>query len=69
MIVRRVVAARRLHASGANSNPPRSGSHMYSTAQTQPLTPLEEKAGSVDFVERPGRTTKRGGFWARFRCW
>lgn len=69
VIVRRVVAARRLHASGATPIAPRSGLQMHSTSHTQPLTPLEEKAGGVDFSERPGRRTKRGGFWARFRCW
>ena len=72
VIVRRVVAARRRHASGAGSIPG-SGSGLgplaTSTSRTQPLSPVEEKVGSVEFAQRPGQTTKRGGFWARFKCW
>lgn len=68
VIVRRVVAARRRHASGA-APALGSGPLANSTSRTQPLTPLEEKVGSVEFAQRPGQTTKRGGFWARFKCW
>lgn len=68
VIVRRVVAARRLHASGIAPNPG-TGLSANSASRTQPLTPLEEKVGSVEFAQRPGQTTKRGGFWARFKCW
>lgn len=68
VIVRRVVAARRRHAAGLTSVPG-SGLLATSTSRTQPLSPLEEKVGSVEFAQRPGQTTKRGGFWARFKCW
>lgn len=71
VIVRRVVEARRAHASGAKTNSPRfkSQAHNHSASQTQPLTPLDEKAGSVDFARRPGKSTKRSGFLAKFKCW
>ncbi|MCJ1343689.1 hypothetical protein MMC31_001885 [Peltigera leucophlebia] len=71
LIVRRVVEARRAHASGAKNNSPRSKSqaHNHTASQTQPLTPVDEKAGSVDFARRPGKTTKRSGFFAKFKCW
>lgn len=69
VIVRRVVAARRRHASGGAADLPSSGLLANSTSRTQPLSPLEEKVGSVEFAQRPGQTTKRGGFWARFKCW
>ena len=75
VIVRRVVAARQ-HAAGMTAAAPRGNqgllSHAYSsTSRTQPLLPYGEKeADSSDFPERPGaKKTKRGGFWARFKCW
>lgn len=74
LIVRRVVAARQ-HASGAAATlPPRNPgpfSHAHSASRTQPLMPYGEKEGDLtDFPERPGaKKTKRGGFWARFKCW
>ncbi|MCJ1467961.1 hypothetical protein MMC07_006587 [Pseudocyphellaria aurata] len=70
LIVRRVVAARRLHASGADPIPPRSGLQTHSLLPTQPLTPLDEKTGSnIDFHRRPKKSARRGGFLARFKCW
>ncbi|MCJ1256725.1 hypothetical protein MMC24_004549 [Lignoscripta atroalba] len=82
LIVRRVVEARRRRTATAHphstshktSNPAHINpyTHAHSTSRTQPLTPLDEKSGglgSVDLAERPGGKTKRGGFWARLRCW
>jgi len=73
VIVRRVVAARRAHSSGAASATPQSKSgpfgHGHSASRTQPLQD-KEAADMTDFPERPGaKKTKRGGFWARFKCW
>ena len=74
VIVRRVVAARQ-HAAGKAAVPPRGNqgfhSHAQSASRTQPLPAYGEKeADSADFPERPGaKMTKRGGFWARFKCW
>ena len=70
VIVRRVVEARRLKAEGGSRE--QRGQHAHSAARTQPLAPIDEKGsglGSVDLVDRPGGKTKRGGFWARLRCW
>lgn len=75
LIVRRVVAARRAHTSGLSGTPQKGNalfSHSQSASRTQPLTPLGDKEGldMTDFPERPGaKKTKRGGFWARFKCW
>ena len=76
VIVKRVVAARRAHASGIAPTTPQSRnglfSHQPSASRTQPLTPLGDKeaADMTDFPERPGaKKTNRGGFWARFKCW
>lgn len=76
VIVRRVVAARRAHASamGSGTAQNKNGlfSHGHSASRTQPLTPIGDKeaADMTDFPERPGaKKTKRGGFWARFKCW
>ena len=75
VIVRRVVAARRAHTSGLSATPQKGNalySHTHSASRTQPLTPLGDKEGidMTDFPERPGaKKTKRGGFWARFKCW
>ncbi|MCJ1226357.1 hypothetical protein MMC12_003007 [Toensbergia leucococca] len=66
LIVRRVIAARRQHASGTG---PTVAPPLRSNTYTQSFIRLDEKAGSVDLVERPGAGTKRGGFWARLRCW
>ena len=74
VIVRRVVAARQ-HTAGKAAVSPRGNqgfhSHAQSTSRTQPLPAYGEKeADSADFPERPGaKKTKRGGFWARFKCW
>ena len=74
VIVRRVVAARQ-HAAGKVAAPPQRNQglhgHALSASRTQPLAPYGEKeADSSDFPERPGaKKTKRGGFWARFKCW
>lgn len=73
VIVRRVVAARQ-HAGGKTAaGPPRNEgliSHTQSASRPQPLPTYGEKeADSSDFPERPGaKKTKRGGFWARFKC-
>ena len=75
VIVRRVVAARRAHANGTAMGTPQKAnglfSHGHSALRTQPLTPLGDKGGDMtDFPQRPGaKKTKRGGFWARFKCW
>ena len=75
VIVRRVVAARRAHSSGLSGTPQKGNAlfgHSHSASRTQPLTPLGDKEGldMTDFPERPGaKKTKRGGFWARFKCW
>lgn len=72
VIVRRVVAARRLHASGSTNAPSQSGAtglNAHATSRTRPLTPHVEKKDSVEFAPRPGRTAKRVGFWARLKCW
>ena len=76
VIVRRVVAARRAHANGTAMGTPQKAkglfSHGHSASRTQPLTPSGGKEGGnvTDFPERPGaKKTKRGGFWARFKCW
>ncbi|MCJ1477055.1 hypothetical protein MMC13_005726 [Lambiella insularis] len=77
LIVRRVVEARRLHAlprseRAAAAAASRRHAPGDSYSRTQPLTPLNEKGGrleSVDLVDRPGRKVKRGGMWARLRCW
>ena len=75
VIVRRVVAARRAHTSALSGSPQKGNalySHTHSASRTQPLTPLGDKEGldMTDFPERPGaKKTKRGGFWARFKCW
>ncbi|KAL2039504.1 hypothetical protein N7G274_007776 [Stereocaulon virgatum] len=76
LIVRRVVAARRAHANGTAmgtvQKPNALFSHGHSASRTQPLTPSGDKEGgdTTDFPERPGaKRTKRGGFWARFKCW
>ncbi|KAK0517195.1 hypothetical protein JMJ35_000350 [Cladonia borealis] len=75
LIVRRVVAARRAHTSGLSGTPQKGNalfSHSQSASRTQQLTPLGDKEGldMTDFPERPGaKKTKRGGFWARFKCW
>ncbi len=29
----------------------------------------QQRLNSVDLEERPGNKTKRGGFWARLKCW
>lgn len=76
VIVRRVVAARRAHASAMDTSTRHNKnglfSHGHSAFRTQPLTPIGDKeaADMTDFPERPGaKKTKRGGFWARFKCW
>lgn len=74
VIVRRVVAARQ-HAAGKPAAVPHRNqgllSHAHSASRMQPLLRYGEKeTDSSDFPERPGaKKTKRGGFWARFRCW
>lgn len=71
VIVRRVVEARRLKAE-EDSRELRGG-QAHSAARTMPLPPVDyEKSGglgSIDLADRPGGKTKRGGFWARLRCW
>lgn len=70
VIVRRVVEARRLAAEGGARD--QRGQLAHSTARTRPLAPVDEKRdglGSVDLADRPGGKTKRGGVWARLRCW
>lgn len=74
VIIDRVIKARLRHKKSQRRTPSRSNTPQYSThatatARTQPLTPLNEKSGSEEFAHRPGGTTKRGGFWARFKCW
>lgn len=76
VIVRRVVAARRAHANGTAMGTPQKANgllgHGHSASRAQPLTPLDNKEGgdTTDFPKRPGaKKTKRGGFWARFKCW
>ena len=75
VIVRRVVAARRAHAATlAPTNPQLTNNlfgHGHSSSRTQPLSPHGNKeATDLDFPSRPGaKKTKRGGFWARFKCW
>ncbi|KAI9860188.1 MAG: hypothetical protein M1813_006298 [Trichoglossum hirsutum] len=74
LLVRRVVEQRRLHAAQtADPRHPIRQNLFGSTANTtQPLTPLEKREGlgSVDLEDRPGgKKVKRGGFWARLRCW
>lgn len=72
LIVRRVVAARRLHASGGHNAPPRSEAlfgNAHSASRTQPLPPLGEKPGGGDAASRAGNRTRQEGFWTRLRCW
>ena len=76
VIVRRVVAARQTHAAGmaALSSQGKNGlqSHGAPPSRSSPYTSVgtKEAADMTDFPERPGaKKTKRGGFWARFRCW
>ncbi|KAF6235630.1 hypothetical protein HO173_006313 [Letharia columbiana] len=74
LIVRRVVAARQ-HAAGTTAAPPQRNqglfSHAQSASRTQQLPSYGEKeADTTDFPERPGaKKTKRGGFWAKYKCW
>lgn len=59
--------ARRVKAEGGAA-----GQQGRSVAGSLPLRLLGEKgggSGSVDLAERPGGKTKKGGFWARLRCW
>lgn len=76
VIVRRVVAARQAHPTQLGAgNPQRLHglfNHGHSTSRTQPQNSIGDKEGAdmTDFPERPGaKRTKRGGFWARFKCW
>ena len=72
VIVRRVVAARRQHALGYQTPDPNSQSrsmgYTYSSSHTQALGTFDEKT-SIDLADRPGGKTRRGGFWARLKCW
>ncbi|KAL6721047.1 hypothetical protein ACLMJK_000147 [Lecanora helva] len=77
LIVRRVVAARRAHASSIPpAQPPSRGglfNHGHSASRTQrsKSSSVEKTEGDVtNFSERPGaKKTKRGGFWGRLKCW
>ncbi|KAI9825219.1 MAG: hypothetical protein M1832_001253 [Thelocarpon impressellum] len=70
LLVRRVVEQRRFPG---GTVPPTAAA----PAKTQPSTSTAEKQSpqqqqrlnSVDLEERPGNKTKRGGFWARLKCW
>ncbi|KAI9798594.1 MAG: hypothetical protein M1833_004731 [Piccolia ochrophora] len=74
LLVRRVVEQRRLRANGIASphSPPmhkpfQSHRPTQSTSEKQPAQ--HHRLSSVDLEERPGGKTKRGGFWARLKCW
>ena len=76
VIVRRVVAARKAQAATMTPANVQTANglfgHGHSSSATQPLSSFgnKEAADVTDFPERPGaRRTKRGGFWARFKCW
>lgn len=72
LIVRRVVAARDLHASGGRNAPPRSESlfgNAHSASRTKPLPPLGEKPGGDEISSRPGNRKGQEGFWTRLKCW
>ena len=80
VIVRRVVAARKEHASLANASPNKS-SHSgfanpfkqhapFSTQQQPSSNPMSEKGtGNADFVNSLASKPKRKGFWAMLKCW
>lgn len=74
LIVRRVVAARQ-DAAGTAAAPPQKPHNLFSYTQSASRTPRlpsygDKEADTTDFPERPGaKMTKRGGFWARFKCW
>ncbi|KAI9749719.1 MAG: hypothetical protein M4579_006771 [Chaenotheca gracillima] len=70
LLVRRVVEQRRLNLEAANRPPPSAAD----VAAANNNFGLSEKGqhgrlGSVDMEDRPGNKTKRGGFWARLKCW
>lgn len=82
LIVRRVVAARQLQAQ--QSQPKKSPTKQKPTLglfhNSQPTPRIQASPGSphlygkegdtTDFVDRPGaKKVRRGGFWARFKCW
>ena len=71
VIVRRVVAARQ-NAAGIAAVPAQRNQGLFSQAHSVSRTQAfgDKEADSTDFPERPGaKMTKRGGFWARFKCW
>ena len=72
VIVRRVVAARKLHVEQLAPRPkPSGGLFPASRPQTSRPAMTDKEADVSDFAERPGaKRVKATGFWARFRaCW
>ncbi|KAI9680824.1 MAG: hypothetical protein M1817_004264 [Caeruleum heppii] len=60
------------HSHHSNTRPQSSLRASKSTHQHQPSGLSEkhnQRLNSVDFGERPGGKVKRGGFWARLKCW
>lgn len=55
MLVRRVVEARRIHASGSSA-----------AAQTAPLS-ANEKLSPV--ADNPARNRRKPSIWRRLKCW
>ena len=71
VIVRRVVAARQ-NAAGIAAVPAQRNQGLFSQAHSASRTQAfgDKEADNTDFPERPGvKKTKRGGVWARFKCW
>ncbi|KAI9852547.1 MAG: hypothetical protein M1838_000415 [Thelocarpon superellum] len=75
LLVRRVVEQRRFaavqrsqllapHTSAGQRRPPGPGQATMAT-----MAEKQQRLNSVDMEERPGNKTKRGGFWARLKCW
>ena len=71
VIVRRVVAARKLHddQQNAKSKPAFMGKGQPQ-AKSSMTTATDKEMDVSDFAERPGvKKVNRGGLWARVRSW
>ncbi|KAI9844893.1 MAG: hypothetical protein M1837_005179 [Sclerophora amabilis] len=68
LLVRRVVEQRRAkHSANTSISRPQLPSNLsYSEKRRHQQ---EQRLNSVDLEDRPGNKTKRGGFWARLKCW
>ncbi|KAL8708047.1 MAG: hypothetical protein Q9220_007043 [cf. Caloplaca sp. 1 TL-2023] len=78
LIVRRVVAARKEHASAGMNNLPASSrfanpfkQHTPGSSPAQPSSmPMDEKSpGPVGSTFNPEGRRKKSGFWAKLKCW